>query len=146
MRRVRRRRSFQTRFFYAAFFSALIALVVAGALFATMMRRQIDARIENTLVAEARLAAELLAHGTAFSEVAALDEEADRIGELIGARVTFIAADGRVVGDSAEPADALAGMENHAQRPEVIAARETGLGRSRRHSDTLRIDMSYVAV
>ncbi len=139
-------RSFQTRFFFAAIFAALIALVVAGALFATTMRRQVDARIENTLVAEARLAADLLAAGAVSSNSAQLDDEADRIGELIGARVTFIAADGRVVGDSSEPVDALAGMENHAQRPEVIEARANGLGRARRHSDTLKIDMSYVAV
>jgi len=139
-------RSFQTRFFYAAFTSALIALVVAGALFVTVMRRQIDARIENTLVAEARLAADLLGSTTADSAAAELDEEADRIGELIGARVTFIAPDGRVVGDSSEPFDALAGMENHAQRPEVIDARRAGIGRSRRYSETLKIDMSYVAV
>src|SRR5882672_145530 len=64
---VRRAPSFQTKFFYAAFSAALIALAVAGALFATTMRRQIDARIENTLVAEARLAADLIARGTAFS-------------------------------------------------------------------------------
>ena len=143
---VRRARSYQTRFFYAALTSALIALAVAGALFATVMRRQIDARIENTLVAEARLAADLLGQTAAHSTVPELDEEADRIGELIGARVTFIAPDGRVVGDSSEPLDALATMENHAQRPEIADARRTGLGRSRRYSSTLRIDMSYVAV
>src|SRR6185295_19085467 len=102
--------------------------------------------IENTLVAEARLAAELLAAGAVSSDAALLDEEADRLGELIGARVTFIAADGRVVGDSSEPVAALAGMENHARRPEVIEARALGLGRARRYSDTLKIDMSYVAV
>ncbi|OLC80479.1 MAG: hypothetical protein AUH72_11515 [Acidobacteria bacterium 13_1_40CM_4_65_8] len=146
MTRVRPARSFQTKFFYAAFTSAVIALAVAGALFATTMRRQIDARIENTLVAEARLAADLLARGTETSDGAALDEEADRIGELIGARVTFIAADGRVVGDSSVPLDALPALENHAQRPEVVEARATGLGRSRRYSETLKIDMSYVAV
>jgi two-component system phosphate regulon sensor histidine kinase PhoR len=139
-------RSFQTRFFFAALSAALIALVVAGALFATTMRRQIDARIENTLVAEARLAADLLAAGAATSDATPLDEEADRIGELLGARVTFIAADGRVVGDSSEPLAALAGMENHAQRPEVVEARARGVGRARRYSDTLKIDMSYVAV
>ncbi|OLE84378.1 MAG: hypothetical protein AUF76_03550 [Acidobacteria bacterium 13_1_20CM_2_65_9] len=146
MTRVRPARSFQTKFFYAAFTSAVIALAVAGALFATTMRRQIDARIENTLVAEARLAADLLARGTETSDGAALDDEADRIGELIGARVTFIAADGRVVGDSSVPLDALPALENHAQRPEVVEARATGLGRSRRYSETLKIDMSYVGV
>jgi len=139
-------RSFQTRFFYAAFTSALIALVVAGLLFATMIRGQVDARIEDTLVSEARLAAELLAERAPVADVPQLDAEADRIGELIGARVTFIAEDGRVLGDSAEPLDGVLAMENHAQRPEVVEARASGLGRSRRFSATLSIDMSYVAV
>ena len=37
-------------------------------------------------------------------------------------------------------------MENHAQRPEVVEARDGGLGRARRYSATLKIDMLYVAV
>jgi hypothetical protein len=57
----RRHTTFQTKFFFAALSAAVIALTVAGVLFATTMRAQIDARIESTLVAEARLAAELLA-------------------------------------------------------------------------------------
>src|SRR5207249_3958459 len=58
----------------------------------------------------------------------------------------LIAADGKVVGDSAETLEAVAGMENHGTRPEVIEARQAGIGRARRHSDTLGIDMLYVAV
>jgi two-component system, OmpR family, phosphate regulon sensor histidine kinase PhoR len=138
---------FQTKFLLAAFSSALIALAVAGLLFAPAIRGQIDERIERTLVAEARLAAELLSRGgLVFNDVRDLDEEADRIGELLGARVTFIAPDGRVVGDSSEPLDGVLAMENHAGRPEVIAARTSGLGRSRRYSATVKIDMLYVAV
>jgi len=90
-------RTFQTKFFVAALSAAVLALTVAGALFATTMRRQIDRRIESTLVAEARLAAELIARGTPLSTVPELDDEADRIGQLIGARTTFIAPDGTVV-------------------------------------------------
>ena len=140
------RTTYQTKFFFAALSAAVIALAVAGTLFATTMRRQIDATIETTLVAEARLAADLLGRGTSHAEVAELDDEADRIGELIGARVTFIAPDGRVVGDSAETLPGVAAMENHAQRPEVVDALKTGIGRSRRYSTTLKIDMLYVAV
>jgi two-component system phosphate regulon sensor histidine kinase PhoR len=136
---------FQIKFFVAALCSALIALAVAGLFFATTMRRQIDERIERTLIAEARLAANLLSRGRAFATVRDMDDEADRMGELLEARVTFIAPDGRVVGDSSEPLDGVMAMENHAQRPEVIAALASGLGRSRRYSATLRIDMLYVA-
>ncbi|HEY2152630.1 MAG TPA: ATP-binding protein [Vicinamibacterales bacterium] len=144
------RASFQTKFFFAALSAAILALTVAGLLFATTMRRQTNARIENTLVAEAGLAADLLGRAAPFasgaSDLAALDEEADRLGQLIDARVTLIAADGRVLGDSSETVDAVATMENHGQRPEVVAARSTGLGQARRYSDTLKIDMLYVAV
>ena len=140
------RATFQTKFFFAALAASVIALAVAGLLFATTMRRQTNERIEATLVSEARMAADLLASVTSMGTVPALDEEADRLGELLGARVTFIAPDGRVMGDSSESLEGVAAMENHGQRPEVVEARATGLGRSERYSDTLKIDMLYVAV
>lgn len=139
------RASFQAKFFVAALGSALIALGIAGLLFAARMRAQTDAHIESALVAEARLAAELIGRGVSGQSASALDDEADRMGALLGARVTFIAPDGRVVGDSSETLSALAAMENHGQRPEVIEARSAGLGRARRYSATLGIDMLYVA-
>jgi two-component system phosphate regulon sensor histidine kinase PhoR len=139
------RATFQAKFFVAALAATVIALAVAGALFATTMRAQIDQRIEDTLVAEARMAADLIARAGPITSVAEADEQADRLGDLLSARVTFIAADGRVVGDSAETLDGVAAMENHGERPEVIAARTSGLGRARRYSDTLKIDMLYVA-
>ena len=143
------RASFQTRFFFAALSAAILALTVAGLLFATTMRRETNARIEDTLVAETRLAADLLGRAAAAPgapDVAALEAEAVRLGQLVGARVTFIAADGRVLGDSSETLEGVAGMENHGRRPEVVDARAAGLGRARRYSDTLKIDMLYVAV
>ena len=139
-------RTFQAKLFAAAVAAAVLALAVAGLQFATSMRRQLDERIENTLVAEARLASDLIARGAHIASVPELDDEADRIGELIGTRVTFIAADGTVVGDSSETLAGVAQMENHLQRPEVVQARAAGLGRSRRYSATLKIDMLYVAV
>jgi two-component system phosphate regulon sensor histidine kinase PhoR len=145
--------NFQTKLFLAALTTATLALAVAGILFATSMRSQTDARIEETLIAEARLAADLLGEDavrlpgtTDAPSVAELDAKADRLGSLVGARVTFIAADGRVLGDSAEPLENIPTMENHGSRPEVIAARQTGLGVARRSSATLDIDMLYVAV
>jgi len=141
------RSTFQLKFFFAAISAAAIALAVAGTLFASSMRRQIDQRIEATLVVEARMAADLLAAASATqTRVAELDAEADRIGELIGARATLIAPDGTVLGDSFETLDGVAAMENHGRRPEVVEARATGLGKSRRFSDTLKLDMLYVAV
>jgi two-component system phosphate regulon sensor histidine kinase PhoR len=144
--------TFQTKVFLAALSAAVIALLVAGASFAISMQRQTDARIEQTLTAEARLAAELLGRTGPPPEsneaalMADLDAEADRLGERLGgARVTLIAPDGRVLGDSSEPLNQLASLENHATRPEVLQAKASGLGTARRFSATLGIDMLYVA-
>jgi two-component system phosphate regulon sensor histidine kinase PhoR len=136
------RGSFQLKLFAIALASAAIALIVAGLLMADTMRREGNARLEETLVEEARLAAELLqAAGTLDRP----DAEADRMGKLVAARVTLITADGRVIGDSSEPLDALPNLENHIARPEIVAAARGGIGRAQRHSATLGIDMLYVA-
>ena len=146
--------TFQTKIFSAATVTALIALAVAGVLFATTTAQRNNQRIEETLTAEAALAADLLSRGslappasTALKDlIAEFDPEADRIGRLLESRVTFIARDGRIVGDSAESLAGVAAMENHGMRPEVIQAREKGIGMARRHSDTINVDMLYVAV
>jgi two-component system, OmpR family, phosphate regulon sensor histidine kinase PhoR len=138
--------SFRSKLFLTAFSAALLALAVAGTLFARSMRQRTDREIESTLVGEAKLAAELLSRSVPVTTTPELHEEAGRLGSLVGARVTFIGPDGVVRGDSAETPAGLAAMENHGSRPEVIEARTTGLGRARRHSDTLKIDMLYVAV
>ena len=77
------------------------------------------------------------------SSTAALDGLAKQLGTDINARVTIIAADGTVLGDSE---DNPATMENHSTRPEVIAALATGYGEIVRYSTTLNEQMMYVAV
>jgi two-component system phosphate regulon sensor histidine kinase PhoR len=138
--------TFQTKFFAAALTSAVIALAVAGGLVATLMRSRMDEQIEATLAAQTKLAADIVTRGASGLTVEELDAEADRLGQLTGTRVTLIAPDGRVMGDSSETLEGVAAMENHGQRPEVVQARASGMGKAQRHSDTLNIDMLYVAV
>jgi two-component system phosphate regulon sensor histidine kinase PhoR len=71
------------------------------------------------------------------------DALAKRLGQDIGGRVTIIALDGTVVGDTDEDPSM---MENHATRPEVRAALTSGLGEITRFSTTLGEQMMYVAV
>ena len=81
-----------------------------------------------------------------FSEVdrgAKLDNLAKTLSEQIDARITIIASDGTVLGDSEEDP---AKMENHAGRPEVESAILSGLGESMRYSTTLSQRMMYIAV
>ena len=68
-----------------------------------------------------------------------------RVARPTGARVTLIAADGRVVGESDRRAEDLARIDNHRDRPEVRTALEGRLGRDLRRSGTLDVPLLYVA-
>jgi two-component system, OmpR family, phosphate regulon sensor histidine kinase PhoR len=137
--------SFRTKIFLTALGAAAMAVLVATALVSWSVRRDLEQRIEHQLAAEAKMAAEILSHRAVATE-AELDEEANELGKILGARVTFIAADGRVVGDSELTLEQLRTTENHAQRPEVVEARQQGFGASQRHSATVGTDMEYVAI
>jgi two-component system phosphate regulon sensor histidine kinase PhoR len=130
----------------AVFGVAAVALMLAAVLIAIPIRAQLLGAIERSLVAETRLAAALLQERPTDGSVQALDREADQIGAFTAARVTFIAPDGHVVGDSAEDLAALEKLDNHGTRPEVLAARRAGMGVERRFSATVGTDLLYVAL
>ena len=75
----------------------------------------------------------------------AAQDFAIRVARSTGARVTLIAPDGRVIGESERGAADLASMENHARRPEVRAALEGRTGRDLRRSATVEAPLLYVA-
>ena len=140
------RTSFRTKVFIGSVVAAAVSLVALAALISWQVRGQQRSALERRLTDEARLIADLLSQVTTLDGPAQLDVEADRLGQLTSSRITFVAEDGRVVGDSTQAADALSSMENHALRPEIAAAREGGTGTSQRYSTTVDTDMLYVAV
>ena len=74
------------------------------------------------------------------------DSLADEAGVATGHRITLIDSAGHVVGDSEFDGPALQGLENHSNRPEVVAARENGMGSARRMSPSTGEEQLYVAV
>ncbi len=103
----------------------------------TVERHQVETLAER-LLAEARQVGVALP----VTEGAPLDEASRRIEALLGARVTVIAPDGRVLGESTRSSESL---ENHANRPEIREALEGGVGRSVRMSHTVGTRLLYVA-
>jgi two-component system phosphate regulon sensor histidine kinase PhoR len=75
-------------------------------------------------------------------EPGSLDALCRTLSEELGVRITVIARDGRVIGDSDEPAVHL---ENHGTRPEVAAAFSEGTGSSVRYSTSVKHDLLYRA-
>ena len=74
---------------------------------------------------------------------AEIDSMCKQFGSRAGTRITVILPDGRVVGDTER--DPVT-MDDHSQRPEVLQAVATEVGQAVRYSDTLDVDMMYVAV
>ena len=136
----------RTRLFLAAFGVAGLTLVLAGILVAWSLQGQLLSRIETELVAETELVGELVERLDGNTPISVLDSEADILGGRLGARVTFIAAGGQVVGDSAEDGTALLSMENHRSRPEIETAASEGFAVTRRYSTTVEADLLYVAL
>ena len=137
--------TFRTKIFLTALATAVIAVIVATMLVSASMRRDLEARVVTELRHEASLAAETLSHRSPATQ-AEIQAEAHTLGSLLGARVTFIASDGRVLGDSELDEAGVLALENHGTRPEVVQSRAEGFGVSRRYSTTLKTNMMYTAV
>jgi len=123
--------------------TTLLSLAVAGALSEHRIAGEIQSETAHRLQQEGRLlGAELDARSLANEES---NQWAHERGALLHERVTLIAPDGRVLGDSELDAAAVRNVENHGDRPEVLDAHRLGVGEARRRSATLGKDMLYVA-
>lgn len=123
----------------------LIALITGSFYF------YIDHVLQKEMIAESRVnlanqaqLARLLVTGNKGMQPP--QQLAETVGAAIKARVTLVAPDGTVVGDSDVGKDRLAQLENHLQRPEVQEALKNGSGSALRYSGTLRTSMLYSAM
>ena len=137
--------SVRLKLFIGSMAAAAFAVMTMALLVPWQLRAQERAVIERRLVDESKLIADLLSSASEIAETD-MDREADRLGALVSGRVTLVAADGRVVGDSTQTPAELETLENHASRPEILATAGGGVGTSQRYSTTLQTDMVYVAI
>ncbi|GAW93562.1 two-component system histidine kinase PnpS [Calderihabitans maritimus] len=107
------------------------------------LERRATTSLQDKLLAEAKLIREVVGPELARNEYQAVGREVDRLGRSIDSRITVVAADGLVIGDSWENPSA---MENHADRPEIQEALRGNMGTVTRYSRTLKTKMIYVAV
>ena len=78
-----------------------------------------------------------------FIDLPDKDKFIKETGENINRRITIININGKVIADSDEDPKL---MENHSNRPEFQQALKYGIGTSKRFSETLNIEMLYIAV
>ena len=105
------------------------------------LRRDLEGEVASTLGREALIVREGLP-----AEAPAAQAWIYRLGQETGYRITLIAKDGTVTGESDYATLPLPAIENHRNRPEVRAALAGSVGVSKRKSETVGREMMYVAV
>jgi two-component system phosphate regulon sensor histidine kinase PhoR len=123
------------------------SVLIAGLFMAQMVRESHIEALKTNMLRELHVILVTLdwsKGGTEAEQVKYYTELANRLKNSADARVTYIRADGKVLGDSDhDPED----MENHLLRKEIVEAEKTGVvGTDMRYSATVQRNMLYVVV
>ncbi|NDV23996.1 ATP-binding protein [Desulfovibrio sp. JC022] len=85
-----------------------------------------------------------ISHSPVNPGTPAFQNEITELGSHLDIRITYI-MNGKVLADSDVEASRLPELDDHSNRPEVIAAETSGTGKDTRYSKTLQTRMLYVA-
>jgi signal transduction histidine kinase len=123
------------------------SLLVCG-VFVVLTVASLDWRLRNRLheASTTELLREARLVGAQWRPGLDPDSLADAAGTALAHRVTLIAPDGKVLGDSEFDEPALSRLENHASRAEVSAALQSDSGSSIRDSPSAGDEELYAAV
>lgn len=124
--------------------SSVAVILLLTATIAAVLDRRLHARVTEQQIDELAREAALVAQSWTGPTPAA--GMAHAAGAALGHRVTLIARDGVVLGDSQFDSAGVAHLENHASRPEVSAALSGARGWARRTSPSRGDEELYVAV
>jgi two-component system phosphate regulon sensor histidine kinase PhoR len=128
---------------FVALFSIL--LLGLGIYLVNSIRQTKIQEFERQLSAESYLLADFIRSLSLENDLNSfdLDNQAKHWADFIGARVTIIAPDGTVMGESNA---VIEEMDNHLNRPEIQQALANGFGKSMRFSQTEGENQMYIAV
>ena len=121
----------------------LLSVVVLGAV-ELALRPSLRGELERQLDGRLRLAATALAAAIDRGEPPA--KAVRDVAAATGFRASVVGRDGLLAADSAVEPERISGAGSHAEREEVVGARERGVGFGRRASETTGLETRYVAV
>ncbi len=132
----------RSRIFLKFFLAALVVIAACVLTLAMLIRPAWEGMLRSEIETSLRQKTLLLASRVSSSPREALPQITRQASQAADARVTVIDASGLVLADSEADPDK---MENHATRPEFIAALRGNIGSSTRTSRTVGVDLLYVA-
>ena len=132
-----------TRIFFKLLAAFVLVIGVATLTLDLSVRRAWEGSLERELESNLTQKTKLLADSIDHRDKRPIREIAETVARTAGARATVIDSGGKVLADTqANPEE----MENHAKRPEFVAALHGAVGSSRRTSHTVGTPFLYVAV
>lgn len=134
------------RLFLQMFLTAGFAAVAASLVIFVSVQIQLEkslfekakGNLDTQMVFAEFVARDLLTSGELPADSAWIDKL-----ESASTRLSIISLDGQVLFDSQANVEVL---ENHRDRPEILQAAELGIGQSQRHSQSVNIDLLYIAL
>lgn len=121
----------------------LLSISIVGILISKQVEEETLSEIERSLYLRAtflqNIALELLSNSSNIK----IQDRIKNLGKKIDTRFTVININGRVLADSQKDPKA---MDNHGNRPEILAAHSHGQGITTRFSDTVKNNMMYYAL
>jgi len=119
----------------------LLGVIICGILSSRIVEKSMVDRIEESLIIEAGLVRDLVGESL-VSNSSDIDMYINKAKQTTSTRITIIDVLGNVIIDTEKDYSA---MDNHAGRPEVNVALKGNVGKSIRYSNTLKVDLMYVA-
>ena len=138
--------SIRGRIFFIILSCLFIGLSLAFVVAERDLSEGLQQQIESELSKQAKILRQSFAESPKVNNSSSLKSQIDSYSDASGSRITLIASDGKVLVDSDIAMDVLESLDNHSNRPEVIAAFNNGSGSSKRFSNSIQQDMLYFAL
>ena len=138
--------SIRSRIFIIILACLFIGLSLAFIVAERDLSEGLQQQIESELSKQAKILRQSFAESPKVNNSLSLKSQIDSYSDASGSRITLIARDGLVLVDSDIAMDSLESLDNHSDRPEVIAAFNNGSGSSKRFSNSIQQEMLYFAL
>ncbi len=133
----------KSRIFLKLLVAALVVIAACTLSLDLLIGRSWENMLRREMETSLRQKTEMFAARVASSPPGSLRQITDQAASTAGARITVIDSTGKVLADSeVDPAT----IDNHATRPEFVAALHGQMGTATRLSKTVGVELLYVAV
>lgn len=128
------------------FWSVLLAVLLLVCWFYYQnLKQEVIAEAHKNAIQDLNLIHWMLEQNTDIDDQQRLQRFLTHLAKPMDFRITYIAKGGTVIADSDVPLSQLTSLDNHASRPEIVAAQDQSIGLSTRYSRTLQRELIYVA-